>query len=820
MTKRDISFSTAIWSLLGAFSLALALPLLGTLGSGPTFFVAHDAAGLDIIFFALTVYLLPVLVVAAVLVLLGARRGSTASAVGLSLAITLALGVWLLSVLKGLSPAMALGGALLIAAGAGWWFYRDGPVRSLLVIVGQISVLIPLYFLFFTPVKTLLGSADEVAGAAGSGGANTPVVVLILDEMPTAALMDETGEIDAVRFPGFARLQSMSIWYRHATTVSTNTHLAISAIHSGRRSDASTLPIPGQLPQNIFTLLAPTHRVFAIESVSRLCSPTLCESEGDDAAQRVFDLGAFYRDVRVVWLHTVLPQQVADERLPSIIGKWRDFAQGDAAVQEAALGNINTAMTDGFDAKHRAQWDSFIARMDETGAVLNYLHIGLPHHPWIYLPDGTVYNGRETPATTYTHDWRAMPALVGQASLRFAMQMEYVDSLIVEMLDALEQSGRLEETMLLVLSDHGLAIAPKARRRTPEVETLADVAAVPLFIKFPGQREAVIDDRVVETIDILPTLASALDIALFDRVEGQVLNSDSWVETPRQVFGATPEVAAAELDFEASVNRFRRWLKPGQTSLGSWSRASGGPYLGRDVSGAPAARQSLSFAMDRPEWYAQVQPDSGFLPARLTGTLAGAKRGTPVYAALNGVIAGGSAVNNPKGALSIMLDPAAFRPGANRVEVFVLESGTLARVASSESTGGRQWVVERNGAVGLRLVDAKGRAYEADPGKSGSAIISRDAPLAAVVGTAFDPVNKVTPAALLLTDGSRIITDNFRAYLGRTADNPMAETLVSAFTVEITTGSVSAGAALQVLAVWDDGTFLSIPVTDNTALFQ
>ncbi len=814
------SLTASAWTLLGVAALCLSLPLFTTLGAGPTFFVAHEAAPSHILLLVLSVFLLIPALVWVIALLSGRWFGSAVFVGVLSAAVAAGVALWVMSLVQDWPARYAVPIAVALGAAAGWAYRSDRVIRPLLLMVGQVSVAIPLFFLFFTPVRTLLHSPDGAVVEAGGGAERTPVVMLVLDELPTAALMREPGKIDAQRFPGFARLAGMSTWYRNTTTASTNTHLAISAILSGQRPDEATLPIPGQLPQNLFSALAGSHRVLAVESVSRLCTPVLCESSRGDVSSRPFSAAALFSDVVIVWLHSILPRTLAERYLPPIAGQWRDFRDAAQTRGSEPGVTINAAMTDGFDAKHDAQWQLFLQRLSQPGPVLNYLHLGLPHHPWIYLPDGTVYNGRETPATTYTHDWRPQPALVRQAALRFALQAEYVDRLVGELLDTLEGSGQLDETLLIVVADHGLAIAPGAKRRAPLTETFADVAVVPLFIKYPGQAEPVVDDRVVETIDILPTVLEVLDISPDGSLDGQALNSGTWVQPRREVLGVSGDVSQAllEPDVAASVERFLEPLLPDETAVASWSVASGGEYLGQSVEGIQLTVPELEFVLDRPRWYSSVDVGSGFLPLRLTGRVEGAAPGTPIYIALNGVIAGGSVTHDRRGAVSVMLQPSAFRAGDNVVEAFALRDGALARLPSQQAQA-PAWQVAGAGQT-LSVIGPDGQRYRLDAEKQGEAVLSRSAPLAAIVGTAFDESRYVTPDTLLLVDGNRILTDQFRAYPGRTATDPMSRTLVSTFTVEIEARSLRDAHSLQVLAIWDDGTFLPIPVTDNAVMFQ
>lgn len=811
----------SFWPILGASSLALALPLLGTLGDGPAFFVAHAASGTDIALFALAVYLIVPIVLFSLLRLCKLLAGETAAQILLAIIIALASGIWGLSFLKAVPTTVAAGLASCIGLAVGWAYYLDKQVRPLLRILGMVSVAIPVYFLFFTPVKSMLGTSDPVEFVEPSAAAEIPVIMLVLDELPMPALLQSPDDIDAVRFPNFYRLQQMSTWYRNTTTVSTHTHMAISGILGGIRPSRETLPIPSQISQNIFSMLAPSHTVRAIESVSQLCIPTQCESLSDDLSV-VFNLQDMASDARYVWLHAILPLQYSAEHLPTLGGKWRGFGSNEAQRSNASGNTINTAMTDGFDAKNKAQWNAFIDNMGNSGPTLNYLHLGLPHHPWIYLPDGRLYNGRETPATTYTHDWKNRPPLVRQASLRFGLQMEYVDTLIGQMLDALSEAGRLESSMVIVVSDHGLAIAPKEKRRKPTKNTFADIALVPLFIKYPQQTLGAIDDRPVETIDILPTIANTLNILLKDTINGQALNDPQWKAPKRSVFEADADIANIDqaLSLSSALARFHDAVPPGKTALDSWGQASGGKYFGNEPGANVPSAPDRSLVLDRPEWYENTQLDSGFLPARLTGAIDGVPGGTPVYISLNGKIAGGNVTYNKHGAVSVMLSPAAFRNGGNALSAYIEENGVLTKISIASRDAAKKWAIEIAGDVFISITDAQGKQYRVDESKTGSAVISRNAPLAAIVGTAFDDQLNVTPEHLLLVNGNSIVADNFKAFLGREAKNQMARGLVSAFNVEITHERVPTNGELTVLAIWNDGTFLPIPVTDNTALFR
>ena len=93
-------------------------------------------------------------------------------------------------------------------------------------------------FLLFSPVSELV-LRHEAAAAEVSLQSDTPVVLVIFDELPTISLMGAGGQIDAASYPGFGQLAATSTWYRNATTVADGTFVAVPAISDGPAPSAA-----------------------------------------------------------------------------------------------------------------------------------------------------------------------------------------------------------------------------------------------------------------------------------------------------------------------------------------------------------------------------------------------------------------------------------------------------------------------------------------------------------------------------------------------------------------------------------------------------
>ena len=90
-------------------------------------------------------------------------------------------------------------------------------------------------FLFLASVP--IGSPEASLLTAASRPA--PVVMVVMDELPTTSLLGADGRIDAGRLPNFARLAREGTWYPNMTTVADQTTAAVPALLSGRRSGRS-----------------------------------------------------------------------------------------------------------------------------------------------------------------------------------------------------------------------------------------------------------------------------------------------------------------------------------------------------------------------------------------------------------------------------------------------------------------------------------------------------------------------------------------------------------------------------------------------------
>lgn len=683
----------------GLCGFALAQPLLDLLGNNPTFFVAHDAGRTRILIFTLVVILVPpTLIVAA----LGVIRLASKALERLAMALVVG-GLGALTIVPAINRAAGLSTAAFVTLGVAATvaftlaYLRYRGIETFATYLSPAPLFFAAVFLVASPASTLVTESDAEA-VAGLGGTKTPVVMVILDELPLGGLLDGKGKVDATRFPGFARLAEISTWYPRATTVAPWTHLAVPALLTSQLpNESQTVPVAAVYPRSLFTMLGGSHNLHVTETVTRLCPEALCgaSAAGPDES------ASLAKDSAIVLAHQLLPNGLAEQWLPPISGQWGGFgASGGAGI------GYETAATDGKDVNF-TDWKSAIAgdgkRDDRVqfaqfltsiqgppGGDLWYLHQNLPHFPYEYLPDGTRYNGFSlSESLADWTNWGADDAGIVTMRQRFLLQLRYADRQMGELVKRLETQGLLDEAMVIVTSDHGISFqAAGSRRATDTLDrtNVDEVLPVPLFVKYPGQSAGAVDSRPAQLVDVLPTVADALGIDLPRdwKFDGGSLKGDR--RTTRERYWWTgsrgTQRIRRDVDPNGMARSLRRLVGPGGNDHDLYRIGPHGDLVGQPISGQrllDAAAASVSPADSGA--YREVDPTSGFVPALYEARLSGIESGSWLAVALNGTVAGVAPAfvgRDEQTHIEAMLDPTLFEKGANEVTVWLVgDDGSL-----------------------------------------------------------------------------------------------------------------------------------------------
>ena len=392
------------------------------------------------------------------------------------------------------------------------------------------------------------------------------MVLIICDEFCGMTLATPGGQIDARRFPNFAAFAAECTWFRNATTMSPSTHEAIPCVLTGRfPKDPSHPPEIYEYPQNIFTLLGHSHEPVVFEHETRLCPPHL---RNWPMPQLDFwtQLRDMCIDLAVVELHLMLPHEGPLD-LPSLDGRWSNFLNEEDDESHGHPGAFRRA----------EQFDEFVARMKPSPPAplpegegskpgLYVAHVMLPHVWYSYFPSGQEYELPLTPAQQgstnvthgliglqrYTEQWIDDEPAVVQAAQRYLLQVEFLDRLVGRLVKHLKDVGMYDDTLIVLLADHGVSFRPGDRRRIITETNHPDILSIPLFIKAPHQRRGAISDRNVQSADILPTIAGVLGVESPWHFDGVSALDDSQ-PAPKEKNLAPEESWDKRLTFDAAL---------------------------------------------------------------------------------------------------------------------------------------------------------------------------------------------------------------------------------------------------------------------------
>ncbi len=750
------------------WAFAFTKPLFDVLAESPDFFVARGNTGGDIVLFALGLTLVPPTLLVGVEALFvrwpTVRRGIHLVIIG---ALVAALALQLLGELAGGPATLLLVAAAAIGAGAAVIYARVAAARSVLTVLGPAPVLFLVLFLLVSNVSKLILPQDEAADVKASVGGNTPVVVVVLDEFAGYALRDARGRVDASRYPNFAALAKGATWYRNATTVTDGTTHAVPAILSGRVPEKEDLPIASDYPQNLFTILGGRYALNVNERATALCPERLCGNEPRGSARS--RLRALADDLSLVSLHLLLPDDL-DKHLDPVdqtFGGFRHATDTDTASNSgsAGSGQADTGIPSAAFEDRGGQWERTTARVDSSPRrpTFTFLHVLLPHEPWVRLPSGQEYAAAGPVMPGLEGDtWGSDALLAQQSQQRFLLQVGYVDRLLGRLVKKLKDRGMYDRSMLVVTADHGVSFQAGHPRRAITEETLGDIAPVPLFVKLPGQRSGHTDDRMARTVDIVPTIADQLNIRLDDHVDGRSLLSPAARPEGQVTVSAThgPSVSVPFATFKRE-----RDIRVGHM-LDVFGAGDGWASLfGTAGDAAPAATGSsgVRIALDAPGLLASVDPRAAVIPAFVTGVLSGSvSPGDRFAVAVNGRMAGTSSAYSAGSDIrvGVLVPPALLHAGSNRVAVFSVDGqGGATRFAGVERTDSelQASLAETGGHDVIREPGGKTIRVVAAPPQGSVDALTVQGRVITATGWAIDEQRKRPVEQVLVFAGDRLI---------------------------------------------------------------
>ena len=654
--------SRRLLELLAVSGAAVAQPVLDVFSKSADVFVLRGAGPLDVVAFAAVVAFGPPLGAWLVELLVGIRSRRVSRVVHLGFLSTFAV-VIVIQVLKEVTDqgyrrifvASLVAGPALVAT-----VVSVAALRTWLRILAVFPVVLVGLFLLTSAVSDVVFEDD--VGAADAAVANpAPVVVIVLDELPTGSLLDAEGRVDASLFPNFAALADGSTWYRNHTTVAPITVDAVPAILTGQWPRlGGTVPTSTAFPENLFTLLARRYDLHVQETATQLCPPDVCPDRHGGA------LGPLLGDAVDVWTRRASPKPTRSAALDFDVAAHRDDVERQSDVEE---------FTRGLGAS-------------SSRPRLDFFHAMLPHGPWTFLPSGARYVGPHPPDGNVFYAW-ATEFAANAGRSRHLLQLQYTDRVLGEVLDRLRDLGTYDESLVVVTADHGVDFGVGDNLREANPDTYPEIMWTPLFVKAPRQAQGEIVETPSRSIDVLPTIADHLGIDLPWEVDGRSLRRPGRQRRDVRIldssFARGDERDGQYLLFDGEEG-YREVLASGggvpEDPLGLYRLEPFGGLVGLDVDDLEVEPgRGLRARLDQPQALADVDLDAAELPVYVSGEVT-AEDPVDVAVVLNGVVAGWcettdmAGVRNGRGSedypFSVVVPEALLRRGDNEVELYEL----------------------------------------------------------------------------------------------------------------------------------------------------
>jgi arylsulfatase A-like enzyme len=154
-----------------------------------------------------------------------------------------------------------------------------------------------------------------------------------------------------------------------------------------------------------------------------------------------------------------------------------------------------------------------------------------PHEPWdipeeyVRMYDDGSYKGKEPFSVIYGPSDYLAERELARMQARYAGEVTMVDRWLGRFLATMEELNLFGNTLLILLSDHGVALGEHGYTGRPPYVLWPEVTDVPFFVRHPGGKMAgERSDYHASTHDVAPTILGALGMEAPAQMTGQDLS--------------------------------------------------------------------------------------------------------------------------------------------------------------------------------------------------------------------------------------------------------------------------------------------------------
>ena len=151
---------------------------------------------------------------------------------------------------------------------------------------------------------------------------------------------------------------------------------------------------------------------------------------------------------------------------------------------------------------------------------------------------------------------------------KYWAMVEWFDESVGQLMDGLKQRGQSENTIVVYVADNGWIQSPDNPRYAPKSKQSQYDGGLrtPIMVHWPKKIVPKMSDDLAQSIDLMPTLRSALGLPVDKSLPGINLLDDAVVKSRRTLFGECFTHNSNNLDVPAKSLRWR-WVIDGNTKL-------------------------------------------------------------------------------------------------------------------------------------------------------------------------------------------------------------------------------------------------------------
>ncbi len=151
---------------------------------------------------------------------------------------------------------------------------------------------------------------------------------------------------------------------------------------------------------------------------------------------------------------------------------------------------------------------------------------------------------------------------------KYWAMVEWFDESVGQLMDSLKERGQLDNTIIVYIADNGWIQSTDNPRYAPKSKQSQFDGGLrtPIMVHWPKKIAPQMSDRLAQSIDLLPTLRSALDLPPDPSLPGINLLDAAAVESRKAIFGECFTHNSNDLDVPAKSLRWR-WMIDGHRKL-------------------------------------------------------------------------------------------------------------------------------------------------------------------------------------------------------------------------------------------------------------